>query len=432
MFGFETRADGTAVISGYVNAVGRDSRPVKVGMNKVIEQIMPGAFGEALRAAENVSMLLNHDYGQKLTDTLSGGLKLTEDSIGLRAEAVISDPDVIEKGRNGKLRGWSFGFRCIDDVMESRAEKLPRRIVKRLALNEVSVIDDRFIPCYEGTSVECRADGEADIEIRCFDSFATAEDMEEVTEERAEEPVTYDYSRFERAILDCEQKEYRSRIEGEVRFNPYHDPQNGRFISAGGSGGAYLYSKGGKSAYVFSGSEQVKAKKGQFDNDMYEVAKTVNGQNIYRMKGTHGYYHVEDTEKPNAYHDFHTQKAAAEYIESHSAKPAVNEKHNGFSVTDDTGKTSHYVVKNGSVFEVNGSENEVFTAAYKKNGSVNGVIDKINSVGIGKASVLSDSDVDKMRSNYNKTRKEVQRELDVSISGNKHSVNRHRAFWSAM
>ena len=50
----------------------------------------------------------------------------------------------------------------------------------------------------------------------------------------------------------------------ELRFNPYHDPQNGRFISAGGgtSLGGYLYSKGGKSAYIVN---NVKSKKGLND-----------------------------------------------------------------------------------------------------------------------------------------------------------------------
>ena len=37
----------------------------------------------------------------------------------------------------------------------------------------------------------------------------------------------------------------------ELRFNPYHDPTTGRFTTANGGGlGAYLFSKGGKSAYV--------------------------------------------------------------------------------------------------------------------------------------------------------------------------------------
>lgn len=242
MLDIEKRADGSAVISGYVNAVGRDSKPVFIEKNKkrckVIEQIQPGAFGEALRAAENVDMLLNHDSSRKLTDTASGGLTLTEDSIGLRAAAVINDTEVIDKAVKGELRGWSFGFRCIEDEMETRSDKLPRRIVKHLILNEVSVIDSRFSPCYEGTSVECRAEGGTDngIEIRCFDSFASAEDMEERAE--TEEAAPPDYSRYERAIAECSWREYEGRIE--ERFNPYHDPVNGRFTGAGFAGHAYI------------------------------------------------------------------------------------------------------------------------------------------------------------------------------------------------
>lgn len=44
----------------------------------------------------------------------------------------------------------------------------------------------------------------------------------------------------------------REMTDTELRFNPYHDPRNGRFTTAGGGGGGgFLYSKGGKSAYVF-------------------------------------------------------------------------------------------------------------------------------------------------------------------------------------
>ena len=31
-----------------------------------------------------------------------------------------------------------------------------------MALNEVSLIDDRYTPCYAGTSIDLRADGETD------------------------------------------------------------------------------------------------------------------------------------------------------------------------------------------------------------------------------------------------------------------------------
>ena len=205
---FEIRADGVLHIEGYVNAVERDSRIVMCPeCGKCVEQIAAGAFGNALRAAKNVDMLLNHDKGRKIGSTSEGTLTLTEDSIGLRASADITDEEVVEKARNGLLRGWSFGFKATDTEIEQRSQGVPRRHVKALSISEVSLVDSRYRPCYAGTSIELRAD-----------------------EEGAEEA---DFT--------------------ELRFNPYHNPTNGRFTTAngGGSGSGFLYSKGGKSAYVF-------------------------------------------------------------------------------------------------------------------------------------------------------------------------------------
>lgn len=159
----EIRADGTLHIEGYVNAVERDSRTVICPeCGKCVEQIRAGAFGEALRAAKNVDILLNHDKEKKLGSTSEGTLSLYEDSIGLRASADIRDADVISEARTGRLRGWSFGFKKLSSEIESRANTIPRRIVTSMALNEVSLIDDRYTPCYAGTSIELRADGETD------------------------------------------------------------------------------------------------------------------------------------------------------------------------------------------------------------------------------------------------------------------------------
>ena len=159
----EIRADGTLHIEGYVNAVERDSRTVICPeCGKCVEQIRAGAFGEALRAAKNVDILLNHDKERKLGSTSEGTLSLYEDSIGLRASADIGDADVISEARAGRLRGWSFGFKKLSSEIESRANTIPRRIVTSMALNEVSLIDDRYTPCYAGTSIELRADGETD------------------------------------------------------------------------------------------------------------------------------------------------------------------------------------------------------------------------------------------------------------------------------
>lgn len=182
---FEIRSDDSLHIEGYVNAVERDSRVVIAPeCGRCVEQIRAGAFAEALRTAENVDLLLNHDRGHKAGSTLQGNLRLTEDNIGLRASADISDGEIIEKARAGLLRGWSFGFTAKDTTIEQRAEGVPRRHVNSLAISEVSIIDDRFTPCYAGTSIEVRADGEELI---------------------------------------------------ETRFNPYHDPVNGRFTNSGGS-----------------------------------------------------------------------------------------------------------------------------------------------------------------------------------------------------
>lgn len=159
----------------------------------------------------------------------------------------------------------------------------------------------------------------------------------------------------------------------ELRFNPYHDPTNGRFIS--GSGGAslggYLYSKGGKSAYVLP-------------------------SNSFR-------------------------------------KNVDNSKHGGFSVTDMDGTKTNYITKSNSIYPVNSKyEDEVMTAAYQQFGSTQAVIDRINKIGKGKAAAVSDSDIEAIQSKYKSERQLIEKEKDRYLVGNKHSVNRHRAYWSAM
>lgn len=47
---------------------------------------------------------------------------------------------------------------------------------------------------------------------------------------------------------------------------------------------------------------------------MYEVVKTVKGHDIYRMKGTKGFYHVDI--RKNVFRNFRTIKAAAAFIEA--------------------------------------------------------------------------------------------------------------------
>lgn len=243
----EIRND-TAEISGYVNAVGRDSRPIPDVRGKFVEQIEPGAFRAALERAEDVKLLLNHDKSKEYASVKGGDLTLTEDSIGLRAHAVITDAELIGKARNGELRGWSFGMYVNDAEMEERAEGIPRRHVKGLDIFEVSLIDKAKMPCYAGTSVECRSDdGEQLAELRSGD-----DEEPEISEERSE-PI--DYSAVDDMIAEVRYGAVDNML-AEVRFNPYHDPSNGRFTSGGG-GGFSGVDKSGENGIIEVGSDKV-------------------------------------------------------------------------------------------------------------------------------------------------------------------------------
>ena len=80
-------------------------------------------------------------------------LTLREDAIGLRAHAEIDNPEVVQKAKEKRLRGWSFGF---TNPTEERADRngMPVRTISDLTLKEVSLIDDTMRPWYTSTTVE--------------------------------------------------------------------------------------------------------------------------------------------------------------------------------------------------------------------------------------------------------------------------------------
>ncbi len=149
----EVRSTIEAVISGYVNAVMRDSRkmPRCVGTDKVfVERVRDGTFAKAIQKNDCVELRYNHE--RVLCDTKSG-LELREDAVGLYASAVVHDSEVIEKARKGELRGWSFGFICNKDTWDKDGDT-ERRTLEDIQLLEVSILDKT--PAYFGTSVETR------------------------------------------------------------------------------------------------------------------------------------------------------------------------------------------------------------------------------------------------------------------------------------
>lgn len=199
--------NGLAHISGYVNAVGRDSKPItKTDGSQFVEMIEPGVFKEALTRAKNVDVLLNHNELRKLGSTSEGNLKLKEDNIGLHADFETSDGEIIDMAQNGELRGWSFGMFVNKDEMEQRSEKIPRRHVQNMDIFEVSIINNKMTPCYAGTSLECRSDSEESVvkETRTMDDEIDFTDFGE--EKRAQWQEKVDTIRARDSVAKWEEK----------------------------------------------------------------------------------------------------------------------------------------------------------------------------------------------------------------------------------
>ena len=224
----EVRND-SVVITGYVNAVERWSKPIRTNLRGIaqrfIERIKAGVFNTALKRNDNVKVLLNHNPNRELANTKDGTAILEEDNIGLRAEVTITDPEVVEKARNHKLVGWSFGFYSNSDEVAQEAT-MTTRTVTDMDLVEVSILDDTKSPAYYGTSIETRSEGEKPLEIR--ENIITEEtvDIEHLaelvadrvleklnapkTDERAEEQPEETVTEEPEATVETEETEERA------------------------------------------------------------------------------------------------------------------------------------------------------------------------------------------------------------------------------
>lgn len=190
----ELRADGCLHISGYVNVPGRESRPVMTPHGRVIEIIEQRAFSKAIQRADNIRMLLDHDSGRVLAETRANTLTVKEDAVGLFAQSVVTDSEVIEDAKAGKLRGWSFNIKNPVDTVEQRADGLPIRRITDLDMDEITLVVNK-IPVYSSTSIEVRAGEEESVEYRAevldeveFDDQTPDEPEEPEEHEEPEEP----------------------------------------------------------------------------------------------------------------------------------------------------------------------------------------------------------------------------------------------------
>lgn len=171
--------DDVVIVDGYVNAVERDSKVLREKSATFIEKIKAGAFRRALERAERtgqeIKVLLNHDYGRKLASSKEAETVIKEDTIGLRCRCEIRDAEVIRKAKEKKLSGWSFGFTAIKENWTGDGE-IRHRDIMELELREVSILDDRKIPAYDGTSIEAREYENGLIELRASGQEVETED----------------------------------------------------------------------------------------------------------------------------------------------------------------------------------------------------------------------------------------------------------------
>lgn len=182
------------LLDGYVNAVDRESRVLPSPRGRFKEKIVPKTFEKALQKADDVELRFNHKEDRKLGSTKEGNLQLYEDNIGLRAIATVSDDEVIQKAKNGELRGWSFGFIDNKPHWEDGPDGIQRRYLEDIDLLEVSILDKT--PAYIATSIESRGEEEVITENRSDDFKAEIEDLSPKKEEKRE----VDYSFYEKEI----------------------------------------------------------------------------------------------------------------------------------------------------------------------------------------------------------------------------------------
>lgn len=202
-------------IEGYVNAVERNSRTLWDRFGSFVERIAKGAFKKALDKNPDVRLYVNHE--RDIGGEADGNLKLEEDAIGLRAEATITDPEVVQDAINGDLVGWSFGYFDTDDGVDRFIENgMPLRYVKDMDLFEVSILNRTRTPAYEGTLVTVRSDDGKPM-LRSDEFIEEPEKEEPAEEPKPEEPIerseeeerseqaqpeTIDYKKFEDMILE--------------------------------------------------------------------------------------------------------------------------------------------------------------------------------------------------------------------------------------
>jgi uncharacterized protein len=120
------------------------------------ERIEPGCFARACKE-DDVRALKNHNSDYVLARTKSGTLTLSEDSHGLKIDAIPPDAqwarDLMASVERGDVNQMSFGFRTITDRWEMQDGQDVRTLLE-VELYDVSPVT---FPAYPDTTVALRS-----------------------------------------------------------------------------------------------------------------------------------------------------------------------------------------------------------------------------------------------------------------------------------
>lgn len=139
--------------TGYAAVFNSPSEPLPF-----TEYIMPGAFKRSLKARNEIKLFMNHNTDIVLGSTRAKTLKLSEDSRGLLAEAVLPDTsagrDLSVLMQRGDVNSMSFGF-SVPAKGDKWSNDGMSRELHQIRLHEVSIVTG--FPAYEATTATVRS-----------------------------------------------------------------------------------------------------------------------------------------------------------------------------------------------------------------------------------------------------------------------------------
>jgi HK97 family phage prohead protease len=148
----DAESDGMK-FTGYAAVFNSDSEPLPF-----TERILPGAFKRSLKSRNEIKLFKNHNTDEVLASTRSKTLRLTEDSKGLLAEAVLPDTsagrDLAVLMKRGDVHSMSFGF-TVPSKGDRWNDEGTVRELREVRLHEVSIVTG--FPAYEATTASVRS-----------------------------------------------------------------------------------------------------------------------------------------------------------------------------------------------------------------------------------------------------------------------------------